>query len=103
MARWERLLERMKANPQGDWSIGDIQTVARAFETSGLAARAPKRGLHDTISHPDHPDILTIPARKPIKPIYVRRFVSIIESISWAKEGHRLICRPNPKTDKEVC
>ncbi len=78
MARWEKLLDGMRANPRGDWTIANIETVARAI---GCDVRQPRRGSHYTITHPDMPDILTIPAHRPIKPVYIRRFVSIMESI----------------------
>ena len=74
-----KLLERMRANPRGDWTIQNMQTVAREF---GITIRPPKRGDHYTASHPDLEEILTIPARRPIKPVYVKRFVSMIDSIT---------------------
>lgn len=79
MAKGEKRLERMRANPRDDWRIDDVESVCRAF---GLATRKPgSGGSHVTISHPSRQAILTIPARKPIKPIYIVELVSFIDSV----------------------
>ena len=35
-------------------------------------------GSHYTYSHPDLPEILTVPRRKPLKPVYVRKTRELI-------------------------
>lgn len=52
------LLEQMRRNPQGDWTIGDVQ---RLCAEHGLTCLAPTRGSHYKISRPGHSSILTIP------------------------------------------
>ncbi len=90
MRRWQKLLERMRANPKGDWTIRDIETVAKHFEERGLIFMPPRRGSHYTAAHPAMPDyILTIPARRPLKSVYVKRFVSMIDSITGISENDR--------------
>ncbi len=79
MAKADKMLEAMRANPAGDWTISDIEKVAKGV---GLTVRTPRRGSHYTISHPDLDEILTIPARRPLKPVYLRKFVSMIDSIT---------------------
>lgn len=79
MARAEKLLAAMRANPQGDWSIGDVETVARAF---GISCKPPRRGSHYTLSHERKYGHLTIPARRPIKAIYIRLLIEMIESVA---------------------
>ena len=79
MAKGEKLLERMRANPRGDWRIEDLETVCRAF---GLAFRKPGGGSsHATISHASQTRILTVVARRPVKPIYIVKLVSFIDSV----------------------
>jgi len=78
MARKDKLLAAMKANPHGDWTIGDVETVCRA---SGIACKAPTRGSHYVLSHPDVPGRLTVPARRPIKAIYIRLLIDMIDSL----------------------
>ncbi len=75
MAQGQKRLEAMRSNPQGDWRLADIELVCRTF---GLSCDAPKRGSHFTISHPAHAKILTIPSRRPIKPVYIKALVSYI-------------------------
>ncbi len=72
----------MRDNPKDDWTIEQIETVARHFEDYGLIFQAPSRGSHYTVTHVNLPCyILTIPARRSILPVYVKEFVSMIDSI----------------------
>lgn len=79
MSKLDKLLERMRNNPNGDWSIDDLQRVCRSVP--GIELNAPTRGSHYTVSHPTLQEILTVPAHKPLKGVYVKRFISIIDSI----------------------
>lgn len=78
------LLERMQANPRGDWTIGDVQTLCRQH---GMTCRSPSSGSHYKVSHPHSPLILMIPARRPIKPFYIRELVSMCERATAAAAG----------------
>ena len=60
MTRADKTLEAMRANPR-DWRIASLESVV--FEHSALA------------------EALTVPARRPIKPVYVRRFVQWIDTL----------------------
>jgi hypothetical protein len=75
MTKAEKLLLRMRANPR-DWSIEDIKALARRH---GVDWRQPGTS-HVTFSHPGLPP-LTVPAHKPVKPIYIVRFLALIGSI----------------------
>ena len=63
----------MKANPL-DWQIESLKSVADAF---GLVYRQPG-GSHVVFRHPKL-GMLSVPARRPIKPVYVRKFVRLVE------------------------
>lgn len=85
MSKGDKILEGMRANPTNDWTIKNFQTVSRRI--NGLSLAPPKRGSHYTVSHPSMPDyILTIPSHRPIKAIYVKKFVSMIDSIMLLEE-----------------
>ena len=72
-------LERMKRNPAGDWSIRDVEQVCRA---DGISCTPPSGGgSHYKISHPSQREILTVPFRRPIKPVYIRKLVRFIEAV----------------------
>lgn len=71
------LLARMRANPL-DWRIDDIIRVCRA---EGLACTPPRKGSHYKVKHERLVDILTIPAHRPIKPVYIRELVRMIDVV----------------------
>ena len=70
------LLERMRQNPAADWTIRDVEAVCTQH---GLMFRTGK-GSHWHAKHPTAREILTIPARRPIKPVYIRKLVRYIDS-----------------------
>jgi hypothetical protein len=69
-------LERMRANPR-DWRIEDVEAVARAV---GANIRRPS-GSHVVLEHPLSAQGLSVPARRPIKPVYIDKLVARIDSI----------------------
>lgn len=74
-----KLLEAMRGNPR-DWRMSDLQTVAKK---AGVACRC-EGGSHHVFSHPVVAEVVSVPARRPIKPAYVRQFVALIDK---AKES----------------
>jgi predicted RNA binding protein YcfA (HicA-like mRNA interferase family) len=71
MRRTDKALADMRANPRADWRIGELESVAKAF---GANIRRPG-GSHVIFEHPAVMAALSVPARRKIKPVYVRRFV----------------------------
>lgn len=69
-------LESMRRNPKSDWTIDDLKSVARKFNVTFRQGATS----HVVFSHPVAGK-LTVPARKPIKPIYVREFVGLIDRV----------------------
>jgi hypothetical protein len=69
----EKILERMRANPKADWRIEDCQVLARRFGVSWETT-----GSHATFRSPGG-NRITVPARRPIKPIYIKLFVEFID------------------------
>lgn len=72
MSKAEKLLERMRANPH-DWRIDQLKTIADAF---GIDYRQPGTS-HVTFRHPSGAK-LTVPAHRPIKPVYIKKFVFLV-------------------------
>jgi hypothetical protein len=68
----------MRRNPAGDWTIGDVIRVCRAY---GVDCRPPKRGDHYKVTHASQTEIVTIPAHRPIKPSYIRRLVKFLDRV----------------------
>lgn len=73
MAKADKILENMKNNPH-DWRIDSLMTVARAHN---IEWRQPGTS-HVTFRHPNGSKI-TVPAHRPIKPIYIKKFVRFVE------------------------
>jgi hypothetical protein len=73
------LLDDMRRNSAGNWTIKDIGAVCKA---GGVNCSPPSGGgSHYKISHVSQRQILTIPFRRPIKPIYIRKLVKFIDAI----------------------
>jgi hypothetical protein len=77
LARADKLLEQMRRNPR-DWRIEDIVTVC---EAAGAACTPPRKGSHYKVKHAAMGEILTIPAHRPIKPVYIRDLVRFLDAI----------------------
>jgi hypothetical protein len=66
----------MRQNPR-DWSIEQLLTVARRHHVECRNSG----GSHHVFSYPAVADIVTVPAHRPIKAIYVKQFVALIDRI----------------------
>jgi hypothetical protein len=71
-----KLLARMRRNPRGDWRIEQLKTIAGRHH---IPFRQP--GTSHVIFAPPGRNVLSVPARRPIKPVYVRQFVAMIDAI----------------------
>ncbi len=63
----------MKANPR-DWRIESLKSVA---DVHGVVYRQPS-GSHVIFRHPNGA-MMSVPAHRPIKPVYVKKFVRLLE------------------------
>ena len=76
MGSAEKILARMRNNPR-DWRIEDLLALA---ERLGLTVRRPG-GSHVIFSFPGGIGEATVPAHRPIKPIYVKKFLALVEAM----------------------
>jgi hypothetical protein len=68
----------MRRNPAGDWTIADVIAACRAND---MYCEPPRGGgSHYKVGHPHLAAKLTIPYRRPIKPVYIRKLVALIAS-----------------------
>jgi len=79
MTKADKTLARMRNNPR-DWRIDDLKAIA---ERHGVEWRQPGTS-HVTFCAPNG-EMLTVPAHKPIKPVYIRAFVAMIDSMEDPK------------------
>lgn len=77
MSKADKKLQAMRTNPRNDWKISDLQSIANRY---GIIYRQPGTS-HVTFSCPDGM-MLTVPAHKPIKPVYIKKFVEMIEALN---------------------
>jgi hypothetical protein len=74
----------MRANPQADWTIADIERFCRAY---GLTMTPPRRGSHFKVRDPKGGTTLTIPARRPVRAVYIRALVALADRFRDGKDG----------------
>ena len=77
----DKRLAQMRANPR-DWRIEDLKVVARRH---GVTWRQP--GTSHVTFRALHGGKVTVPARKPIKPVYIRQFVALIDSLGPQRDA----------------
>jgi hypothetical protein len=74
-----RRLDRMRTNPRGDWTIADVEAVCREY---GIECRPSRSGSsHYQVKHPAIREILTVPFKRPIKSVYIRKLVDMVEQV----------------------
>lgn len=83
MSKVDKILSAMRANPAGDWRIEDVLAVCRR---QGLLATPPRGGgSHYKIRRAGGGGALTVPMARPIKPVYIRALIALIDAM--AQEG----------------
>lgn len=81
MSTTDKILKKMRHNPR-DWRIEHFETVARQY---GVAVHK-RGGSHVVFDHPGWVELFCVPAKRPIKPIYVKKFVALIETLENPNE-----------------
>lgn len=82
MGSKDETLDKMRKNPR-DWRIDQLETLAKHY---GITVRKTG-GSHVVFDHPAWIELLCVPARRPIKPIYIKKFVSLIELLEVGNES----------------
>lgn len=74
-----RRLDEMRRNPASDWRIEDVAALCREF---GVFCEPPRGGgSHYKVGHPRLAEKLTIPFKRPIKAVYIRRLVALVDAV----------------------
>jgi hypothetical protein len=77
-----KLLQQMRGNPIG-WRIEELQAVANVY---GIEWRRPGRGgSHVIFGVKGVREIVSVPAKRPIKPVYIRHFLALIDASAKVK------------------
>ena len=80
MSKIQKLLARMRANPR-DWDIADLKVLARHFAVDW---RQPGTS-HVTFSAQGLTPV-TVPAHKPVKPVYIKKFLELLAAMDAADD-----------------
>lgn len=76
-----KILDRLRdltREPPNEYPIEEVERVCRAF---GLSYDRPTRGSFHVVSHPQIDGLLTIPAHRPVKLLYLRLLTQMISSV----------------------
>lgn len=73
-AKKRSLIDKMADNPRDDWTISKVKKLCA---DEGLEFREGS-GSHSVLSSPYLRDSFTVPARKPIKPYYIKGLVTYV-------------------------
>lgn len=76
MSGTDKLIARMRSNPR-DWQIDTMVSLA---EKNGIEVRS-HAGSHYIFSHPNVPFHPSVPAHRPIKPVYVKQFIELMDAV----------------------
>jgi hypothetical protein len=76
MSQADKQLEAMRNNPR-DWRIETLILLAVKY---GIEIRN-HGGSHHIFSSPGIELALSVPAHRPIKPVYTRQFVSLVDQV----------------------
>ena len=75
MTAAEKLLAKMRRNPLG-WRIEDLTGIADCLGVDWIHERTS----HVVFRHPGK-EHLSVPAARPIKPIYVKKFLQLVDKV----------------------
>ena len=76
MSGADKLIAKMRRTPR-DWQIDTLVSLA---EKNGIEVRS-HGGSHYIFSHPNVRYHLSVPARRPIKPVYVKQFIELMDTV----------------------
>ncbi len=72
MSQADKLLTKMQNNPKGDWTPANLKTIAKA---KGLTCR--QNGTSHAVFTNKKGEHLTVPMHKPVKAIYIKKFIAL--------------------------
>ena len=73
MSKIEKILQKMRHHPR-DWRIEEIKIIAKRYK---IAYRQP--GTSHVTFRFANGEKLTVPAHKPVKPIYIQKFIDLLD------------------------
>ena len=77
MSKLDKTLAKMQMSPR-DWRIEQLEVIAKRY---GINVRKTG-GSHVIFEHADYSELVCVPAHRPIKPIYIKQFLTMINTIT---------------------
>ncbi len=78
-----KTLQKLRRTQTG-WRIDELQSVA---DENGVGWRRPGHGgSHVIFSASGVREIVSVPAKRPIKPVYIRQFLALIDNALEVKQ-----------------
>jgi hypothetical protein len=81
MNKRTKILDAMRNNPR-DWRINDLLVAAKQFD---IECRN-NGGSHHVFGFPNVEMDVTVPAHRPIKPVYIRQFLLLVDTVKELKK-----------------
>ncbi|MCD6387801.1 MAG: type II toxin-antitoxin system HicA family toxin [Desulfobulbaceae bacterium] len=76
MSKIEKIIRKMTENPR-DWRIGNLENIAEHYQLNIRKSG----GSHVGFGHKNSNIVVTVPAHKPIKPVYIKQFLILVEAV----------------------
>ncbi len=76
MSKSEKIIQKMRENPR-DWRLSSLETIAKRLNIQVRKSG----GSHAVFMHENSSIVVTIPSKRPIKPIYISQFLALINDI----------------------
>ncbi len=76
MSKVNKTIQKMRGNPR-DWKIDSLEVIAKRL---GVQVRK-SGGSHVVFMHEDSEIVVTVPAKRPIKPVYIDQFLALVDDI----------------------
>ena len=76
MSKVNKTIQTIHDNPR-DWRIDSLEVIAKRLDIQVRKSR----GSHVVFMHEDSEIVVTVPAKRPIKPVYINQFLALIDDI----------------------
>jgi len=77
MSNVEKIVQKMTTNPR-NWQINHLENIAEHYQLNIRKSG----GSHVVFGHKDSDIVVTVPAHKPIKPVYIKKFLTLVRSVT---------------------
>jgi len=76
MSKINKVIQKMRDNPR-DWKLESLEVIAKRLNIQVRKSG----GSHAVFMHEDSHIVVTIPAKRPIKAVYIYQFLVLVDDI----------------------